>query len=520
MENTPTTKFQLTKLAKLCGDTKDWEDTRKARSYMSEYFYWTNCGLFFYDVGKQGFKQLFDNELKAYIPNGVVARFQMKDMDGKMRTCTWKARKWLEDDVFERYEIVSKLGEPLVNNEKMTINMMPAPMHQDPDGHPEPAYEEYASLSFGGKPVKPRVQLMLDHIRNVWCSGNEKQHEYVMDWLSCTGRRKLKSALYLQSLEQTGKTLVIEFLEHYVFGKQLVYMTSSMEVIHQYTAPLEGKILVNINEMPCATTGEWRKLMNKLKSLITDSTFDCRQMYSNPRIASNTFNMIMTSNNDAISMDSTNNKRYKCLDVSNDMIGNAAYFNKLVDSCFNDRIGQAFYLLLSERFTSRGHKMNADSFPVTVAFTDKMCHRLELVYEFLKEKHIKRGFKIEHPLRSLYAKYVEFCKKLDSKDGRKVLTDKQFSKKMKELQCVTHKRAHVGKSRLMVFHASVKDLHAEFLSKGFIHELDDVPEVPEATNDAEPPVEHYDLLMGAGDVDVETSDEGAEGPTDCDTEED
>lgn len=519
MENAPTTKFQLTELACLCGGATDWKNVHKAHAYILKYFYWTNCGLFFYDVGKQSFKQLFDNELKAYMPNGVVARFQMKDVDGKMRTCTWKARKWLEDDVFERYEIVSKLGQPLVGNEKMTINMMPAPMHQDPDGHGF-AYEEYASLSFGGKPVKPRVQLMLDHIRNVWCSGNEKQYEYVMDWLSCTGRRKLKSALYLQSLEQTGKTLVIEFLEHYVFGKQLVYMAPSMEVIHQYTAPLEGKILVNINEMLCATTGEWRKLMNKLKSLTTDSTFDCRQTYINPRIGSNTFNMIMTSNNDAISMDSTNNKRYKFLDVSNAMIGNATYFNELVNSCFSGRVVQAFYLLLSKRFASRGRTVNADSFPVAAAFTDKMCHRLELVYEFLKEKHIKRGFKIGHPLRSLYAKYVEFCKKLDSKDGRKVLTDKQFSKKMKELQCATHKRAHVGKPRLMAFHASAKDLHAEFLSKGFIHELDDVPEVPEATNGAEPPDEHHVLLMRAGDADVETSDEGAEGPTDCDTEED
>ena len=143
MENTPTTKFQLTKLAKLCGDARDWGNVHKAHDYILKYFYWTNCGLFFYDVGKQGFKQLFDNELKAYMPNGVKASFMVKDENGDMHKKTWKARKWLEDDVFERYEIVSKLGQPLVDNEKMTINMMPAPMHQDPDGH-EPAYEEYS----------------------------------------------------------------------------------------------------------------------------------------------------------------------------------------------------------------------------------------------------------------------------------------------------------------------------------------------------------------------------------------
>ena len=83
--------------------------------------------------------------------------------------------------------------------------------------------------------------------------------------------------------------MVIDFMRVHVFGKGLVASTCNMEVINQCTQMMEGKALININEMPCASAGEWKKLMNKLKSLITDPTFDCRRMHEHPREPENTF---------------------------------------------------------------------------------------------------------------------------------------------------------------------------------------------------------------------------------------
>ena len=499
--NTPVERFNLEHLASMMTGKGD-DKIEKCQEYIRRYFYWTDSGLFHYDTKRKAFVPVIGDELKNRLPDGIKIK-HYDDTSEKMKT--WKARKWLEDEVFERYDIVSKLGQPPVDNKLKTINMMPAPMHEA-TGADESTYAADVDET-----VKAKVRLMLDHIRDVWCSGNEKQYEYVMNWLSCTGRRKLKSALYLQSLEQTGKTLVIEFLEDYVFGKQLVYMTSSMEVINQYTAPLEGKILVNINEMPCASTGEWRKLMNKLKSLITDSTFDCRQMYCNPRVGINTFNIILTSNNDAIAIDSTNNQRYKCLDVSNGMIGNTAYFNKLCGACFNPEAGRAFYLLLKERFADKGRAFDPTSFPVTAAFTDKMCHRLELVYEFLKDKYVKQNTDLRESLGKLYEQYTGYCQWLRENgkmQGRKELTDKQFSKKLRELRCVKDKRERVPEGRRIVFRASAKELYSEFESKGYIHELDGMsaqykPAHEGSDSDSDSDDSFMNDVLNAGEVDVD-----------------
>ena len=104
-----------------------------------------------------------------------------------------------------------------------------------------------------------------------------------------------------------------------------------------------------------------------------------------------------------------------------------------------------------------------------------MCHRLELVYEFLKDKYIKRNTDLCESLGKLYEKYSGYCQWLRENgkmQGRKELTDKQFSKKLRELRCVKDKRERLDEGRRIVFRASAKELYAEFQSKGYVHELD------------------------------------------------
>ena len=141
----------------------------------------------------------------------------------------------------------------------------------------------------------------------------------------------------------------------------------------------------------------------------------------------------------------------------------------------NPEVGRAFYLLLNERFADRGRDFDPTSFPITATFTDKMCHRLKLVHEFLKDKYIKRNTDLCESLGKLYEKYSGYCQWLRENgkmQGREELTDKQFSKKMRELRCVKDKRERLDEGRRIVFRASAKELYAEFQSKGYIHELD------------------------------------------------
>lgn len=258
-------------------------------------------------------------------------------------------------------------------------------------------------------------------------------------------------------------------------------VTSAIETISTYTQAMEGKILVNINELPCASTGEFMKIMNQMKTLVTDSTFECRRMYSQGRTSNNTFGLILFSNNDAISISASNFKRYKMLDVSNKYIGDTEYFCKL-DNHKNDAVGEAFYAFLDHRYHKRGKFINVDLFPHTDAFKDKICERLDTVYDMLKHCFIKKHKPVEHTLKSLYSIYKDYHEKCRTKKGLKApcKSDKKFSSTLKDLKCMTHDRKSIQdpktgkKTKPLVFSASWKALYQEFDKKGWIHELDDI----------------------------------------------
>jgi hypothetical protein len=464
----PTESYSQKHLSTLIGVTK--QNAMACKSYIQQYFFKTHKGIFFYDVVPRKFQQIKEEEIHRYIPNGLKMKYLDVDIS-KDTPITLKCRQWLIDDYdYDTFELILKLGEPQVNRKNGTINLMGLEKHS----FDNETYESMPKKSQNG------VQLMLDHILNIWCSGKTEQYEYILTWLSCIGRKKIKSCLYLQSLEQTGKTLVIEFLEKYVYGSSLVLKTENMEVINTYTSLMEGKVLVNVNEMPCASAGEWKKLMNKLKSLISDSTFDCRSMHTNPRTSINTFMMILTSNNDAVSLSDTNFMRYKCPDVSNSMIGNKAYFDKLCGATMNDECGRAFHLFLKERFSKYGKSFDVNSFPKTDTFKDKMCEKLDVVFKFLKSEYIQTNTSIDKiPLSEIYFDFKDWCQ---TQSGfKQTISDKKFNKKLKELKCVTYKRIFDVKTgkKPTCYSVKVKDLLNEFSNKGWIHELDDIDEIKE-----------------------------------------
>lgn len=473
-----TKSFSIEHLSTLLGETK--QDVRRCQEYILQYFFHTFNGVFYYsptlnpdDPEDKNLRYLGDPKTlsHSYLPNGL----EMSYLEGR-RVVKFNCRKWFIGSVFERYKVVFKLAEPTIDREAKQINLLAQLKHAH---HERSAFDDVVADK-----GRVAVQKMCDHILTVWCSGNQKQYEYVMDWLSCTGRRKVKSALYLQSLEQSGKGVVYDFLSDYVFGRAAVYTTANTETLSQYTQPMEGRVLVNINELPCASKGEFQKIINKIKTLITDPTFDCRRMHEQNRPAKNTFNFIFFSNNDAVALTTTNYKRYKCLDVSNDRIGDRNYFDGLVKACMNDAAGLAFYLHLRDRYNATGKNFNVDSFPTSESFKDKICERLESPLNFLKFKFIKKGRGLDKvPQATLYKQYVDWFEP-ETKGAfvTSPYTNVKFAQCLKTLRSVEKKTVRIDTKRLVVYSGTLKDLQAEFDGRGWIHELDEIDNSSEDSN--------------------------------------
>ena len=79
----------------------------------------------------------------------------------------------------------------------------------------EPYINTFGGFKFDFKPFEgsasiddPRLGKILFHIKDVICSGNENQYEYILNWLAqIVQGRKCCTALYLVSDGGTGKSI-------------------------------------------------------------------------------------------------------------------------------------------------------------------------------------------------------------------------------------------------------------------------------------------------------------------------
>jgi hypothetical protein len=171
------------------------------------------------------------------------------------------------------------------------------------------------------------VDMFFNHIKEVICSNNSYEYEIVCNFFaSCCAGHKLKYALYWEDCKnQTGKGTVINKIIE-ILGER-AYKTSSIEQVETYTKNFEGRCLINLDEIPI--DGVSKTFQDKMKGLITEDDFDCRQMYQNPYSQKNTFNIIITSNNSAISLTQSNQKRYFVNTISDKYQDSVEYFKTL-----------------------------------------------------------------------------------------------------------------------------------------------------------------------------------------------
>lgn len=177
--------YNRTKLGKMCEQISTEADVNKCKEYIKQYFFHTNHGVFYHNVKESQFEYLDATSTKggalpSFLRNGFQGKYYCQE---SAKLNTFKARQWFLDEYYDTYEMVMELGSKPIDHEKMTINMMGALKWGDGSTS---QYVPSAKAQHG-------VDLMLAHIKEVWCSSNEQMYEYVLNWLSCTGRRKLKT---------------------------------------------------------------------------------------------------------------------------------------------------------------------------------------------------------------------------------------------------------------------------------------------------------------------------------------
>ena len=477
--------FSVAHLKSLVDDNKQEE----AKAYIKKFYFNginSSC-IFFYNGLEESFTSLVPKDAIATIPSEI-------DNEKKKGHGQFTGRNFLKsvDFMEDSYTPTIDFNKPPVFTTQKKMKGLTFECKYLNMARPLPFdTQELNDIDEENEEIKKGVEMILTHIRTAWCSDNMEQFNYVLNFLAHTiGGRKVRKAIYMQTGEGIGKGVIIDMLKQ-ILGERM-HKTNNIETILHYTKPLEGRLLINVDEMP--HNRDFRATSDKMKSLVTERVFDCRKMHAVAYEQVNTFNFIVSTNNDALMFSENNNRRYFFPDISERYKGNFPYFIELTKFTENRNVQLAFYKYLLERFEET-KDWNEDVMPQTKAKNSKMIEALPKIYKYLKEEYLLKNQDLK--IRTNYF-FEEYFKATGDK-GSKL----SVGKKLKEIDIIP-KKVRKGNQTYYEFQKSHNDLMKEYQTRNWIDEDIDVVEVTNDLQDMSIVMdddEHNELLAKAKQAD-------------------
>jgi hypothetical protein len=450
----------------------------EVKQYVKSYFFKSNdpLGVFFYDAYDEKFKLYKDAEIKSRFLFQKINREEMPVFD---------VAKWFFYQDTDHYRLTIRPEKKRVFRigDELFINGFSGWMHE------RTPYSSYDAE------VQDDVETILEHIRNVWCNGNDELYTYVEKWLACViAGRKMKTMLYLKGIQGLGKSMITEFIEHDVLGTKLVETTNKADVLTGFNSQLVGKILLVFEELPSEGPIEWRRTTNSIKHIITSKTIEFEEKHKAKYPAPNIISVIINTNNDALCLPE-DDRRTVVLDLNEEYVGKDKYFSNLGRAISGEKTGEAFYNWLMEvyedtccaEFDDDG-KCIMDAFkeqlyPKTETKKEIIIEHLSSLYRYIKEYYIKPKMNINMSLSDFYENYKS---KYVNKE-----TIIHVSKLLKRIGIFNKPQNVEGKTTRMI-HADYEDLYNIFEKKGWIHETDEIEKPAEVIKIVEKKEEETD----------------------------
>ena len=266
-----------------------------------------------------------------------------------------------------------------------------------------------------------KIQLFLNHIKEVWASGNDEYYNYIITWLASivqTPWKKTMVALLIQGDQGSGKGLITDFLMVHLFGLGLSEQTIGIDkLVQRFNGCIASKLFINPNELVSITDG-FNNVFDRLKPLITDNFIQVEQKGIEPFTIENNANFIMTTNHSHTIKVERCDRRYALFSCDNKYTKNFDYFDKLSKSLTQDCANNLFTYLKKYEI-----KIDLRRIPETELRRETISLSLPNPIRFLKEIQENLDtiiFDICHNQKfisptSLFQEYIGWCEECREK---------------------------------------------------------------------------------------------------------
>lgn len=134
------------------------------------------------------------------------------------------------------------------------------------------------------------------HIMNIWCDGDVKLYEYILNWFTSIIShpwKKLRTCIVAKSTERAGKGIIIDLIRAILGEKYVFHPSSPKDILGDFNNGLRNKLLVFVDEL---TWGGDRERAGVFKKLISEKTISINEKFKSIYTVQNLVNIIVASN--------------------------------------------------------------------------------------------------------------------------------------------------------------------------------------------------------------------------------
>jgi len=300
---------------------------------------------------------------------------------------------------------------------------------------------------WGDDNIKP----LTDHILNIWCKGNKRYCEYVLNyfsWIYQKPNQKTKVMLCVKSkYEGAGKSLTINKIFEGL-GKEYIFSSADKDqVLGRFNGQMSSKLIIVLEE--AFFSGD-KRCKSKLKEYITGEVIPIEKKGIDMYDEDAYHNYISFSNETWYAPVDNGSRRYFCLEASNKYAGvqdkeKAEYFNKIAE-LDSRNIAKFFY----ERDIT---DFNPRKFELTEYMIDQMENGFNSVEKYMAYL-LEQGF-IKFNIYNDVEEKLEFNKPIQKermyayyksryeKDYSFIRDEGQFWKKLKDVLTDTNENCYM-----------------------------------------------------------------------------
>lgn len=267
-------------------------------------------------------------------------------------------------------------------------------------------------------------ELILYHIHDVICDGDDDQNDYVLQWLADAVQRPAKkpgTALTMQGEQGCGKGAFMRGIAP-IFGQHLLRLAGSEQLLGRFNDSLAAKLIVFADE--AAWPGN-KAGIEKLKSYITEDKLTVERKYVSAFEIDNHARFIFATNRDHAAPAEMDDRRFVPLNVSGKHIGDHRYWHQLDGELKAGGPAALLHYLLTLPLTR-----NLRITPKTNALAEQKLLSLDDVGGFVREllmvptHQLRSGYERESPAvrpnlnfgeittpQTIHAFYQAYCRR-------------------------------------------------------------------------------------------------------------